>query len=360
MKIRWWLRTRDANVASVRLRCLNVIEALQKRGIDAAIYEPTAPDPDVLVLSKRYDKASIAHATSVRSRSGAKLVLDLCDNHFYSASGDAEWQRTSSALRQAVADADLVVASSDELRRVIEAEVRQHPPIEVIGDAVEGPADEPGLGQRLRHAVHEVRLWQLARRLDADGVALARRAVWFGHHGSPNAEAGMSDLLRVRAPLAAEAQHGPLSLTVISNSWEKFVQLRSNWPTPIHYLPWHRSTITRALHLHGVALIPVQPNPFTRCKTSNRVATALLHGLAVVADRIPSYEEFDRFVHLDDWSNGLPAALRGFATSKAQVDAGAAYVRQHFSVDTITGCWLAALVQAACMPQQSYRPAPAD
>jgi hypothetical protein len=304
------------------------------------------PAPDVLILSKRYDEASLGHARSLRESCGTKLVLDLCDNHFFNGAGEANWGARAHALRSAVGAVDRVVASSAALAEVVASEVPGHPPIEVVGDAAEEPAMAPGFAPRLRHAVAEWRLWRLQRDLAFAHVPWPRRAVWFGNHGSPNAEGGMNDLLLVKHALEHECASSPLSLTVISNSKPKFLQLRSSWPTPIFYLPWNASSFSRALRLHSVCLLPIRPNPFTACKTSNRIAAALLHGLAVIADPIPSYQEFAPFVYLGDWTASLRAAMGPAAEVRSRVDRGADHVRRLHSIDKIADSWLAVAVNA--------------
>ena len=52
-------------------------------------------------------------------------------------------------------------------------------------------------------------------------------------------------------------------------------------------------------------VVPISPNPFTRCKSANRPALALAAGVPVVADAIPSYRELAPYLTLDDWAGGL-------------------------------------------------------
>ena len=68
------------------------------------------------------------------------------------------------------------------------------------------------------------------------------------------------------------------------------------------------------------------PNPFTLCKTVNRLATALLLGLPVVADMIPSYEELrpTRNTAIGPKVCGtMPLTLRGSAATSGR--AGSTY-----------------------------------
>jgi hypothetical protein len=174
-------------------------------------------------------------------------------------------------------------------------------------------------------------------------VPPGRRLVWFGNHGSGYAEGGMADLSKLHSLLEQAQQDAPLSLTVISNHRGKFEQLVQAWRLPTHYLAWHPATISRALQLHDVAVIPIGLNPFTLCKTNNRVATAFLHGLAVVADTIPSYTEFADSAVLDDWGPGLHRLLHDSAWRQQRLALGQQRVRDHWNLPHIVDQWQRAL-----------------
>jgi hypothetical protein len=94
------------------------------------------------------------------------------------------------------------------------------------------------------------------------------------------------------------------------------------------------------LRIHGTCVIPIGSNPFTVCKTNNRVATALLHDLSVVADSIPSYEEFDNFVSLNDWKNGLSESTAGAPNASTRRHSGASFIRREYSLQAISQRWL--------------------
>ena len=344
--VRWWPHTDDPRVASYRLRCLQIVDALAARGLDAALYRPQRDErPQVLVLSKRYDAATLAAALALRERAGTRVLLDLCDNHFHVDSDDPKLRQRADTLRAAVCSVEQVVAASPALAEVIAAECPTQRRIAVIPDATEPPF-EPRGPARLRHPQSE---WQLARLGDAlrrSGVSTARRLVWFGNHGSAGAEGGMNDLLRLGDALHRAHESKPLSVTVISNDEPKFKRLTAGWTLPSFYLPWHAHSFSRALRWHGAALIPVGLNPFTRCKTNNRVATALLHGLNVIADGIPSYAEFAGRAVLDDWPRGLGAYLDDAARRAADVEAGRRLVHQRYSLESVAARWRDVIVEA--------------
>lgn len=340
MNLAWWPHTTNANIASYRLRCLRIMEALGRGGLPCSIWRPGGPAPSVLVLSKRYDGGSLQRALELRRVAGTRLVLDICDNHFYSATEGPSWQHRADELRRAATSVDTVVTSTEALRQVVHQHVGDQPDVQVIGDAVEAPT-----GERLPRSWHpgalmdELRLRLLDRRLQTDGVPAVRRAVWFGHHGSPNAEGGMSDLASIRPHFAKAMARAPVSLTVISNNSRKFHELRRNWPSPIYYLPWSATTFSQALRRHRVAVIPIRVDPFSRCKTSNRVATSLLHGLTVVADEIPSYREFEEAIFVGDWESNLEQALSGGDFLGPRVSRGVDLVHSRYSIDQISDKW---------------------
>jgi hypothetical protein len=346
MKIRWWPHTEDPRVASYRLRCLQIIDALERGRLDVGLYRPDAPrPPDLLVLSKRYDATTLDHVLALRSRTGCRLLLDLCDNHLHVDNAEPRLLARADALRRAIAAADHVVAASEALAQV----VRQASPvpvrIAVIADAAEPPFEPVGLA-RLRHGLAELALRGLVARLDRSAIPRPRRLLWFGNHGSAGAEGGMADLQRIRSALELAHAARPLSLSVISNDRAKYEQLTRGWQLPCFYLPWDAHSFSRATRLHGAAVIPVGLNPFTRCKTNNRMATAFLHGLNVVADAIPSYQEFAGCSVLGDWSRGLGPYLGDLARRERDLVAAQELLRERYSLDRIATQWRAVIEDA--------------
>ena len=82
MSVHFWSHTLNTSIASYRLRCVRIIEGLKSNGVVAVNYQ-LGDEPEKLILSKRYDPASIQHALYLKQKFGTKLYLDICDNHFY-------------------------------------------------------------------------------------------------------------------------------------------------------------------------------------------------------------------------------------------------------------------------------------
>jgi hypothetical protein len=337
----FWPHTDDERVASMRLRCALVVRELQRLGADARIHHPGDAAPHTLVLSKRYDAATLAQAQQLRTQHGTRLLLDLCDNHFHYAQPVEPFVRRAAELAAAVRGVDGVVAASQALADAVREHVPDSAPIEVIGDLIEPRLQPPRRWSE--RARERWRLLRLRRRLWSAGAAPGRRLLWFGNQGSPNVEGGMSDLESVQPALQAHHRTRPLSLTVISNGRERFEALTRGWAFPCLYLPWSSASFDDALALHDIALIPVRANPFTRCKTANRVATASVHGLAVAADAIPAYAEFRDCIVLDDWGVGLQRLMDEPQRRAAAVARARELLEARYAPAVIGARWLALL-----------------
>ena len=303
MKVHFWPHTLDSNTASYRLRCLRVMEGLRNCGVDVSLYK-NGDAPEKLVMSKRYDPLSIQQALEIKKKYGTKLYLDICDNHFFYKNPEPKAVRRAEHLRAAIKALDLVIASSEYLANIIGEEIGNATPIVVIGDLVDFP-HEPCLSEKLKHPVSYFQFKALEFSLDQLDSTKLNRLVWFGNHGGGYADSGMNDLETVRPYLEDIHEKTPISLTIISNSWRKYKRLTTDWVFPTFYLPWSKEFFSSALSLHSVAVIPIQKNPFTMAKTGNRVETSLVHGLGVIADEIPSYNEYKSNIYLGNWEKGL-------------------------------------------------------
>lgn len=275
----------NKDIASVRYRCLLPLEELQKRGFPAETYrEPTRDRYKAVLFFKTYGPKDLELARDLRRR-GRGVLLDLCDNHFYNPRDLPLYRTARRELLEMIALADQVSCSTPDLARTVAAEAGLKKEPVVVGDPV-----DPSL------------------RADPPQEKSARpQLLWFGAHGAPNAPCGMEDLLRVAKPLERLRRKRDFELVVASNDRAKFRRLIAGLPFPASYVPWDIRTFPRLLAGAWAALIPVNPNPFTLCKSHNRLATALFAGVPAVADGIPSYRELAEFSCLDDWEGGLNA-----------------------------------------------------
>lgn len=336
--IAWKPKYCDARVASVRIRCLNPLSELHARGYPIELFDAkNIAQYKVVVYSKLYDDATYREAASLKD-SGVRIVLDLCDNHFYNPSNLRSLYVAAEQLRRMMGLADYLVASTKQLADVMREELRNEKEITVIGDAVE---------MSLAHGKESIwrapqNAYTLKRTLNC--LTQAKREgrtnlVWYGIHGGENADYGMLDLLKLRGLLERLDKQYPLSLTVISNSRRKYRRFIKPWGIQTLYQEWRAATFLQSLDKHDVAIIPVTDNPFTQCKTNNRVALALSRGLAVVADSIPSYEEFRSVAFLDDWENGLLMYLSDHEMRFQHAALGKDLVKRKWSISRIADEW---------------------
>jgi hypothetical protein len=337
--IGWKPKSSDTRVASARIRCLNPLRELQRRGYPAELFRADrAGHYSAVVYSKLYDEATYREALALHAR-GVRVVVDLCDNYLHVPQGIPELAQARMSLERMLRLADYIVASTPELATVIRAELGPEPSVAVIGDAVEpeivGVRESAFGGWLHRRKLHRLLRWLASGQKKGIGSAVA----WFGIHGGPYHEHGMSDLLLIRPLLENLHERYGIQLTVISNSKERFTRTVAPWRLPTHYLEWSPGTFQAALRAHQIAVIPVAKNPFTWCKSNNRLATALSAGVSVVADGIPSYQEFARVCRLDNWEQGLTEYIRDPVARRRDVGEGQALVARLCSPQAIADAW---------------------
>lgn len=343
----WVPPSTNLRAASARLRCYNIVATLAASRGDVRVAHVDDPGARrVVVLSKRYDQPALQLACRTK-RAGGAVILDLCDNHFYASGRSAGGDKRRDQLIATIGAVDHLVVSTVALREVVMAESGYSGSITVIGD----PVEDILLAQvpvSARDLFGVARFEPLRRRRVMRTKGRTRgRLVWFGAHGVPYADGGMLDLLDIRPVLVRLGRQYDLSLTVVSNRWSKYVRHIRGFGVPTRYFDWNPRGFPELLAAHDVCVVPIRANPFTVCKTNNRVATALWYGLPVVASSIPSYEELRPFVVLDDWERGLTRYLEQPELAAAQVSAARAHLRAHYSLEAIARQWASVLNQVA-------------
>jgi hypothetical protein len=327
-------------VASVRIRCLNPLAELRGQGYPVELFDRRHADLyAAVVYSKVYDDASYQEAVWLKSR-GVRLAFDLCDNHFFDAQGDRAAEPRRRRLLRMMTVADQLVTSTEALADVIRTELGDGRPIMVIGDGVETSIAVPR-ASAWRVWLRSLALRRLLTTLAREQAGGRTALVWFGSHGGPTATGGMADLRTIRAVLEdIDARHN-VSLTVISNSWRTYRRTLRGWRIPTRYFAWHPETFLPALAAHTIAVIPISVDPFSVCKTNNRLATALQAGVGVVADAIPSYEPFRGACYLNDWPTGLETYLSNPVTRAQHIAEGRRIIARDWTSARMAERWRA-------------------
>lgn len=329
----WHADSYDTSLASVRYRLLMPLAALQDGGVSIERFD-AARDPasyDAVIFSKSHSPAALAAARALRA-AGRGVILDLCDNLFAAHAvghvSDARLARFRGMLESAT---HLSFSTPMLAEQIAAAMPGLSIPRHVIPDALDMPSDEPSPIVTSPRGLRQ--LAALDRFLNRRSGAL--HAIWFGK--SLGRVSGFAHLHATAARLAA--QPFPITLTVVSNAPVRWWLGRWRWRIPVHYVGWRQETAAAVLARHRVALLPVEMNTYTIGKTLNRPATAMLAGLGVVGDAIPSYEELRPFIALDDWDAGLARYRHHWDGEQARLAAGRAWLIERYSAAAVARQW---------------------
>jgi hypothetical protein len=320
--IGWLASSSDEEVASVRYRTLWPLTGLRQRGRAVSLYQPGAQRLySGLIFSKRAQPADLYLAKKARAR-GTAIIFDLCDNHFYNPKSLPVYEALRTRLRRMLEMSDRVICSTERLAGVVQEELGSATDVVVVGDFVERIAIPKSASPSRR-----------------DRPML----LWFGSHGSDNADSGMLDLLKIADDLRRQFERAPFELVVVSNNRAKFDAYIAPLPLATRYLPWQRETFADLLGRAAAVLLPLSDNPFVACKTHNRISLALTAGVPVVGDLIQSYAEFSPYAYLGDWRQGLEAVVERPRAARSRARRARAYVDEVWSPSRVLDAWEAAL-----------------
>lgn len=354
-RARWVVPVVNPRRASLRYRCLYPMQELLRRGRDVGIWQTGEPVDASLTLvfdawtlfpttSLTATAETIAELANTAQRQGARILLDNCDNQFASVARSSEWSHGLDLLQRVGQVADVIVTCSQALSDAMQSHIDSSAQYVVIDDPIEEQIrypDDTFLKSLLsvRQKLAWLRVLKHRANLARDQLAGRTPLVWFGSHGNQFSPGGMSDILPLRPILEQVAELYPISLTIISNQRKKFNADFQHWRIPTHYLEWDRVTFIHALKMHEVSIIPSVDNAFTRCKSTNRLTLSIHHGLAVVADPVPSYQAYSDGTRIGDWKINLCALLsdpkgRRSDLARCQNDA-----RERNSISRIADYW---------------------
>jgi hypothetical protein len=330
--IGWKPKFNDITVASVRYRCLNPLKELQRSRFQIELFSEKNLDRySAVIFSKLYDDRNYNLALKLK-RNGKAVVFDVCDNHFYNPYGLEEFRVVRQQLLRMISVADLITVSTEALADVLMEEGKLEVRPTVIGDAIEQEILEPkpiGWLRRLGGRVNP------GRSLDDKKANL----LWFGIHGGENAPYGILDVLNQKDLLADLAKRYPLRLTVVSNSREKFLKYIEPLPFETCYREWNIARFGETLRASDICIIPITKNPFTNCKTNNRLASALYAGIPTIADCIPSYRDLSSFCIFDDWEYGLRKYLSDKVAAQEHAKPAKEFINSRYTMRQIGTLW---------------------
>ncbi len=331
-RIAWLPSVNDANVPSVRLRCLLPCKALKKRGFYSEIYRrQDIGTYNIFVFQKRYAPADIDLARRLKLR-GVKVILDMCDNHFFNPDNSLELNDRTDRFRQMVDCVDMVTVSTKSL-----AALFPNKRVAVIDDMIEIPVSNPFLSSYFRLIN--------PNKICNDKLNI----VWYGTCGKPSRyPSGIIDLTKMLPVLEDLNRDTPIQLTVISNNLklskfsdanQHFNRFVSSASFNINFFQWNRIGFQYYFRRNDICIIPIDINPFTIHKSPNRLVLSLLLGVPVIASKIPSYEELSDFVLFGNWLENLRLYATDLNLRNLHLSSSNNYLSNRFSENNVASQW---------------------
>lgn len=388
--IYWKVAAASPLIASFRYRVALPRLHLERLGWRSKILtlgtRPIFNAPSVLVLAKSFSADDVETARLARA-AGVPIVLDLCDNIFVSKYESLIADRH--VFQQLAQQASALVVTGTALADAAARHCGHLPQTFVIPDAAETEADTSAIlqryrGKRFRKFVRWLS-WLVAYKLRHEGIgwipgAVARNAkrlamaantfvtrqraakivlrsegsaeppssksvatehriAWFGNHGGTHAQFGMRDILLVASALERLNRRLPIRLVVVSNNRGMYEREVQGLPFPTEYREWSPLTVSRDLRTCAAAILPNSLDEFSICKSANRLVTAVLHGLPVVATPTPALEPFRGCVAFNDWEEGLYRYLTDRQRARFDVETAGRLVAAQFSGEAIATRW---------------------
>lgn len=308
---------------SSRLRGLLPLAVLKQYGIPAELYQDCNRDQyKIVVFQKLYDTREQQLAKQLK-RQGATIVLDLCDNIFFNPLHDAICTRKIQELRKMISITNIITVSTPELAKCF-----PNIAVRYIRDGVE----EIASGNTPSWSLNDTKWLHREQTF--------RELVWFGTAESACGHRLMLQLLALGDLLNDVQRDYKLRLSVISNNKQLYRKYIRKLPIPTRYFHWNnRHKAHRILQNHEICLLPIHVDPFTRCKTHNRLSLALNAGLGVVASSIPSYEQFSSYCFLNNWEEGIRTYLSNPTLRQKHVREGQHYISNHFTIKHAAFDW---------------------
>ncbi len=407
----WKVLELRVDVASVRYRALMPALGLHERGYDSIFLQyGERPSPLSNICAAVFVKSFSAEDFALAEdfcRAGIPVILDLCDNVFIPEYELGPFGQAFAHFKAMAAISRAVLVPTEELATQLRRQTGYQGRVVVIPDQVETEATarevlrfRQTLAHCRRHIVPRIlarlpsplaaamtpavraasrlvgprsvvrqKARHLLARSDPLGqafltaaataaptrlgqrAAARRRVIWFGNHGAPHSMFGMPSLAAILPNLKALNEAIPIELAIVSNNVKQFTELFSNLPFPASYAQWDLLSIFANVSSADVCVLPNPRDDFSLCKSQNRAVLALALGVPVVADSIPSLDDFKECVIFDDWVGGIQTYLSDPDRTARDVARARGVIGRLFGRTAVTNLWQALLeTVGACAP----------
>ena len=326
MKIAWLISDIEhkdgqlkSSLASVRFRCLSIIDELEKKNpeIDHMIVLlnhhlehnlEQAKDCDIIIIGKVMQADIGKYLYDELPKLNKPIVLDLCDNVFL--------DKRRFYYELLIAIADKVIFASDKLK---EAVTNGFPKIsEVIKDPTTLPIVEPKVIIDNNHQL-----------------------CWFGLSNN------LDNIVKFMYPILKQNESDNFNLEIVTDTWninKNFITEKLALPNiKITYTPWCEYAEEQAIINSDAVIIPVDnKNKSKQVKTANRVITAISLGKPVITQPIDSYQEFKEsiFMHEDPALAWSAYVMTDEKTVELKVKLGQAIIKKFFTLERISKQYL--------------------
>lgn len=310
-----------SNLASARYRVIIPSRHLENLGWHSQIVNEglsktmggwgnaTPKTGDILVVSKVFTDHALTLINDAKAR-GAKVVVDHCDNFF--------WSKARGALQKKLCElADLNTVSTQLLGQFM---------LEQTGKTALEITDPTEHASQPASFNPEAKL----------------KVLWFGHEINFRSLAGFFD----------EIRHGcdfEIELTLVTNLSEKNMQCWEQLDiSGLHkrYVLWRPDVMQAEFARCDVVILPIKEDEYGSVKSPNRLTESIQGGKFVVAHPLPSYMQFSDYVHIGkSIMQGLTWARQHPQAVLDKIKEGQQFISAHCAGDAIAQRWHAVFSQ---------------
>jgi hypothetical protein len=332
-----WKISGSRSIASSRLRGYLPVKKLRANTWPVEVFKQShIKNYKVVIFQKAYTNEDIALAKTLKEND-VVIILDQCDNHFCYESSNTTLEERAGRLRIMTGLADIVIASTPKI-----AELFKSKKTFVIDDFLED--------YRLNWFKSLFFKIKLSFMLPNKNNYV--QLIWFGGAGTKTYPSfGLCDLVACIPELNKLGQQHNIMLTVCSNFREEYdheIVPAAKFPT--RFYTWNEKTYRYLLAGHDICLLPININPFTVCKTNNRLVLALLLGLEVVADIIPSYQELSEYFYAGVNAESISRCITDKDKAIGSAVDARNYILKHYGDSAILPKWEALLSHLGIKP----------